>query len=183
MARIEAPVKQDGQVTGVGGLVFTDGVATTDDPAIIAYCTGAGYTVDGTAQDVSVPPPPDSRTIEPVVALGSPLRDAAVDPQPVDFLAPSNAGQADPHGPRAVNPELHASQGVAPVVPGEVFDDPAEQEAKEAAAVDAAASPPIEKPAGNAPTSEWQKYAVARGMSPEEAASHSRSELRDLYAD
>ncbi len=183
MVRIEARVKVNGTVTGVGGLVFTDGVATTDNQAIIDYCTSAGYTVDGTAQDVSVPPPPDSRTIEPVVVLGTPLRDAAVDPQPVDFLAPSNAGAADPHGPLAVNPEVHASQGVAPVVPGDVSGDPAQQEAKEAAAVGAAASPPIERPAGNATTAEWQEYAVSRGMSPEEAATHSRTELRDLYAD
>ena len=33
------------------------------------------------------------------VRVGTPIRDAAVDPQPGDFLAPVHAGQADPHGP------------------------------------------------------------------------------------
>ena len=31
--------------------------------------------------------------------VGTPIRDAAVDPRPGDFRAPVNAGQADPHGP------------------------------------------------------------------------------------
>lgn len=44
---------------------------------------------------------------EGVVRLGSPLRDAAVDPQPGDFLAPVNAGrpgpEGNPHGPHVVS--------------------------------------------------------------------------------
>lgn len=31
--------------------------------------------------------------------IGAPIRDAAVDPRPEDFIAPVNAGEADPHGP------------------------------------------------------------------------------------
>jgi hypothetical protein len=30
------------------------------------------------------------------------IRDAAVDPRPEDFLPPTNAGQANPHGPEVV---------------------------------------------------------------------------------
>lgn len=33
------------------------------------------------------------------VQIGARIRDAAVDPQPEDFLPPTNAGKADPHGP------------------------------------------------------------------------------------
>ena len=51
----------------------------------------------------------DSPTEAPVIAdpcdidrvgrLGGPLRDAAVDPGPGDFMAPVNAGQAHAHDP------------------------------------------------------------------------------------
>ncbi|MEK8108664.1 hypothetical protein NKG94_34520 [Micromonospora sp. M12] len=45
MARIEAPNKEyNGQI---GDAVFKDGVAETDDPAVIQYCQGAGYKVSG----------------------------------------------------------------------------------------------------------------------------------------
>ena len=33
------------------------------------------------------------------VQIGTPLRDASVDPQPDDYVVPTNAGEADPHGP------------------------------------------------------------------------------------
>lgn len=50
---------------------------------------------------------------------GTRLRDGAVDPAPGDFLGPSNAGEANPHGPSVVNPGLHGT-GERPVVPGPV---------------------------------------------------------------
>jgi hypothetical protein len=31
---------------GPGGLSFVDGSATSDSPAIVGYCQGAGYTVE-----------------------------------------------------------------------------------------------------------------------------------------
>jgi hypothetical protein len=34
-----------------------------------------------------------------VERIGTPLRDASVDPNPDGFLVPVNAGLADPHGP------------------------------------------------------------------------------------
>lgn len=33
------------------------------------------------------------------VQIGSKVRDAAVDPRPEDYIVPTNAGEADPHGP------------------------------------------------------------------------------------
>lgn len=65
--------------------------------------------------------------------LGTALRDAAVNPVAADFLTPTNAGSADPHGPLCVSPEIHGSQGVHPVTPGVVSSDPDVQEAAELA--------------------------------------------------
>lgn len=33
------------------------------------------------------------------IQIGTRARDAAVDPSPEDYVVPTNAGQADPHGP------------------------------------------------------------------------------------
>jgi hypothetical protein len=46
-------------------------------------------------EDAETPDPRDDRD----AVVGTPLRDAAVDPKPEDFLAPINAGEANPHGP------------------------------------------------------------------------------------
>lgn len=63
--------------------------------------------------------------------FGSPNRDAAVDPRPIDYLPPTNAGKADPHGPLVVAPGIHAV-GPAPIRPGNVHvDDPAQQAKEE----------------------------------------------------
>lgn len=124
MTKITAPVAQEGQVIGVGGLVFTDGVADTDDEAIIAYCENAGYGI-GNRKPVEAEPEPlvDSREVHAngPEMVGTPLRDASVDPHEDDYLAPVNAGKADPHGPLVVAPEIHNS-GRAPVVPGAVTE-------------------------------------------------------------
>lgn len=53
--RITAPVA-DYSGDGPGGLQFLDGVAETDDLAVIGYCQGAGYNV---APADDVPPEPD----------------------------------------------------------------------------------------------------------------------------
>lgn len=65
-----------------------------------------------------------------IVQLGTPLRDAAVDPRASDFLPPTHAGEAHPHSRMVVSPGLHAG-GHGPIAPGPVSKDPAEQEAKE----------------------------------------------------
>jgi hypothetical protein len=128
--KITAPVAQPGEVTGVGGLVFTDGVAETDNDAIIAYCEARRVRH---RQQQAEPPEPDtdetsigsvdSRELHangPEI-VGTPARDAAVDPHPDDYLAPINAGKADPHGPQVVAPEIHNS-GRGPHVPGAVTE-------------------------------------------------------------
>lgn len=125
MTKITAPSPVEGEVIGVGGLKFVDGVAETDDPAILAYAERHGYgignkkpTGDQTEEQ------PDSREVhaDGPVLVGGPLRDAAVDPRPEDYLPPTNAGKADPHGPLVVAPGIHAV-GPAPVAPGAVHED------------------------------------------------------------
>jgi hypothetical protein len=71
----------------------------------------------------------DARDVE-GERFGAPLRDAAVDPRPDDYLPPTNAGKADPHGPLVVAPGIHGV-GPAPIRPGAVSSDPAEQMAAE----------------------------------------------------
>ena len=74
--------------------------------------------------------------------VGTPLRDAAVDPRPTDFLAPSNAGAVgelgNPHGPHVISPGLHADESVRTIATGPVSSDKAAQEAKEASSLVAA---------------------------------------------
>lgn len=47
--------------------------------------------------------------------IGTPLRDAAVDPRPGDFLPPTNAGVpgplGNPHSRHVVAPEIEAAEG------------------------------------------------------------------------
>lgn len=140
--KITSPVEGFTGRTNVGSTVldFENGTATVDGdlpPGVIGYLQQAGYGIDGKTRSTSDEPArPDSRQVT-VEQVGAPLRDAAVDPQPGDFLAPTNAGQADPHGPTVVSPEVHASQGVRPVKPGDVHvDDPAEQDQAEKAHAD-----------------------------------------------
>lgn len=84
----------------------------------------------GDTRDQPVPDAYDPHR-NPVQQVGTPARDAAIDPRPEDFLAPTNAGEADPHGPEVVSPGLHGVEGVRPVRPGDVADEPDVQEADE----------------------------------------------------
>lgn len=129
MVRIFAPVRT---YNGIAANVrFTDGQADTDNAAAIAYFTRAGY---GIGRPAGAPAPEPRFEPQPAtVQLGTPLRDAAVDPMPQDFLPPTNAGEADPHGPLVVSPQLHGSE-TGPIRPGEVFvDDLPRQQAAETA--------------------------------------------------
>ena len=130
MAKVEAPNK-DYNGVGPGGAVFESGVAETDDEAALNYYRGAGYKVSGKVDHpVDLPEHPDPRDLTDEV-VGTRLRDAAVNPEPSDFLAPVNAGQDNPHGPAVVSPEIHAS-GPSGLRPGEVFvEDVAKQEKRE----------------------------------------------------
>lgn len=107
-------------------LEFKDGVAEYDGDlphGVRQYLVGAGYGIGSKKptqpEPATVPDPRDS-TIEQV---GTPLRDAAVDPEEGDFLPPTNAGKegeaGNPHGPNVVAPGIHAV-GTGPIVPGPV---------------------------------------------------------------
>lgn len=130
MAKVEAPNK-DYNGPGPGGVEFKNGVAEVDDESALNYYRSAGYTVSGEVESpVESPEPPDPREVTESV-VGTRLRDAAVDPKPEDFLAPLNAGEANPHGGEVVSPEIHAS-GPAGIRPGVVFvEDAAKQEKRE----------------------------------------------------
>lgn len=130
MAKVEAPNKEYNG-PGPGGVTFERGVAQVEDEAALNYYRAAGYKVGGeVASPTDSPEPVDPREVT-SVTVGSPLRDAAVDPAEGDFLAPVNAGDANPHGPEVVSPEIHAS-GPAGIRPGSVYvEDAAKQEKRE----------------------------------------------------
>ncbi len=178
MARVTAP---NPETNGIhAGVEFVSGVGETDNPGALAYFRAAGYSIDQPADAAERAASIDSRDVG-VVKVGTPLRDAAVDPRPGDYLAPSNAGEADPHGPLVVNPEIHG-EGPGPIVPGLVSDDPAVQDAIESAVseavkvrgvsvplVTAAAAipdPPTEpeRPAKSASAADWRAYAESQGV-------------------
>ena len=137
MAKVEAPNK-DYNGPGPGGVVFENGAAETDDENALNYYRSAGYKVSGKVESPveDAPEPPDPREVTSEV-VGTRLRDAAVDPEPSDFLAPLNAGKDNPHGSSVVSPEIHAS-GPSGIRPGEVFvEDVDKQEEREKAFADA----------------------------------------------
>lgn len=126
----------------IGGVEFKDGVGEVDEgnTAVLAYFRRKGYGIGKPARKPDQAESPDPREVS-NLRSGTPLRDAAVDPKPGDFLPPTNAGEANPHGPLVVAPQIHAAeQGPKPIVAGAVPADPADQEAKETAAVKQAAS-------------------------------------------
>lgn len=59
MARIVAPTPFTG--AGVGGVEFVDGVAETDNHAVIEYCRGAGYVIEGANVPAEQKPAPAPR--------------------------------------------------------------------------------------------------------------------------
>jgi hypothetical protein len=195
MATIKAPNRDyNGQI---GDVVFKDGVAETDNKAVLAYCRGAGYEVDGVTENPAALPHASGDSSRTHETLGTPLRDAAVDPKPGDFLAPVNAGKADPHGPEVVSPEIHAAPGPTPLVPGPVLDDPASQQARESAAAaqalieqhpagevaQALADNQPEQPAGNASQAEWATWVITQHpeLEPDSVRAMKRDDLRDTY--
>jgi hypothetical protein len=154
MARITTPVPgYSGQ--GPGNLHFNNGVAETDDEAIIAYCRGAGYGIDGEPPKREQPQPPDPREVTDTV-IGAPVRDAAVDPRPGDFRAPVNAGQANPHGPDVYAPGLPGG-GLQPTAPPPDPDDTGiahgDSEINQA-------GPDAPPPAQSAPVAEWRQWVL-----------------------
>lgn len=140
---ITAPASSDmpGDISTVYGptrVTFTDGVARVDDlpEGLRNYFLAAGYNVDG--DEAAPQPAPDIVDARDATGelVGTALRDAAVDPRAGDFLAPVNAGDADPHGPLVVSPGIH-NEGDRAVRPGVVSSDPAVQQAAEKATAEA----------------------------------------------
>lgn len=145
--RVLAPNREfAGQVAGIQ---FDHGKASFDregNEGAYQYFVSAGYEVDGDVRND--PPAAYNRAVEPAAAApgtpgnedgitrGPTAKDAAVvknaaGPMSDAFLPPTNAGEADPHGPAVVSPGLHAVPP-APIRPGEVYvDDAARQEAAE----------------------------------------------------
>ena len=154
MTAVKSPIEGFTGTTVVGSttLHFEDGVAEVKDApeGVLGYLRNHGYTVDGkTVELPKEPEPVDSRDVT-EEQFGSKLRDAAVDPDPDDFLAPINAGKADPHSPKVVAPQLHAAKE-QPVRPGEVSDDADTQDKAESEhAADLFTAEP-KKPARKAP--------------------------------
>lgn len=198
MAVIHSPVKGF-TGGGPGGIRFEDGRAETDDPRVIAYCRNAGYGINKAAPEPPAPPEPADPREHGTEHGGTRLRDAAVDPEPGDFLPPTNAGKDNPHGSTVVAPGIHAAPP-APIHPGPVPGEPEEQaaqetalaaevltagaDAREAAAEAAEGNPQPEKaPARSAPKAAWVDYAVARGMAREDAESSTKDELVERFGE
>lgn len=126
----------------VGTVTFDQGVATVDEGSPeLAYFRRRGYGIGARAENPVLPYDKLEPTVDGEIVdarsygeqhwSGRPLRDAAVDPAPSDFLPPTNAGDANPHGPSVVAPEIHAS-GPAGIRPGNTHvDDVKRQEAAE----------------------------------------------------
>lgn len=150
MTKIQSPIEGfSGDTTfGVTKLKFENGAAEAKDvpEGVLSYLRSKGFTVDGKTIDLPEPPEPvDSRDVS-ENQLGSKLRDAAVDPQPEDFLPPVNAGKADPHGPKVVAPQIHAAKE-QPVRPGKVSDDNKVQEKAESEYPAEALAEPVKRAA------------------------------------
>ncbi len=137
MTKVKVYAPNKGYNGRTGDVVFTDGVAeVAEDARELGYFREAGYGIGGRPDAPSDPEAnvqwPDPHTHKDDT-FGSPLRDAAVDPLPSDYLPPINAGKFHPHSSKVVAPGIHAV-GPAPIRPGEVFvDDAAKQEAAETA--------------------------------------------------
>ncbi|RBY94086.1 hypothetical protein DQ244_01620 [Blastococcus sp. TBT05-19] len=94
-----------------------------------------------------------------VEQVGAPLRDAAVDPQPGDFLPPTNAGAADPHGPAVLAIEVGSLEYQRRVA-----------ERRAAELPDAAAG-----------VEEWRTYAIGRGADRHWAEAQTVPQLREVF--
>lgn len=189
MTKIYAPNPEYRGVSA--GVQFKSGVGETDDPAALSYFANAGYGIGEYKAPPSQTPVVDARDVSQPIPLGTRLRDAAVDPRPGDFLAPINAGEADPHGPLVVSPGIHALE-TGPIVAGPVaVTDPALQDAKESAVdedtfVDGepgGATASIDQPPASASKATWVEFAVGRGIVREEAEAMTKAELQQRLAE
>ena len=182
----------------VAGVAFSKGVAEVDPKehaAAIGYFRRRGYGIGKAAKvEPDRPERVDAREAT-RRTVGTPLRDAAVDPEKGDFLAPINAGKEDPHGPKVVSPEIH-HEGPKGIKPGEVHvGEPAEQQRDERAlaqavlierqphgiAVAEASDDAPSMPARSASQKAWAAWAVSQGADAAEAEAATRKELIERH--
>lgn len=183
----------------VAGVAFSKGVAEVDPKehaAAIGYFRRRGYGIGkAKAEQPSQPQRPVDAREAARQTVGTPLRDAAVDPKKGDFLAPINAGKEDPHGPAVVSPEIH-HPGPKGIKPGDVHvGEPAEQERDERAlaqavlierqphpaAVADASDEAASMPSRSASQKAWADWAVSQGADAAEAEAATRKELIERY--
>jgi hypothetical protein len=179
--QITAPEPTLGQVDmhfGQSTIRFYDGVAEVDfeiNDGLASYLRVNGYGVGDrparTPEDttIAVSDPREDK----VTLVGTPLRDAAVDPRPEDYLPPINAGNDNPHGLTVVAPGIHGV-GPGPIAPGTV-GSAAYQQAKEsdiakAVLVDGSSSSEVMDPAAVVALAEYDltKNGQAQELTPEE---------------
>ena len=95
---------------------------------------------------MTVPDPRDAAYDDELI--GTPLRDAAVNPQAKDFLGPTNAGvvgpNGNPHGNTVVNPQVRDSRNPIPGTVG----TPAQQETAAYADLNARLPSTVTQPPG-----------------------------------
>lgn len=169
---IYSPV--EGFTGTVAGVDFADGTGETDDLQALAYFARQGYGIDESATVETGAE--KTENVRPQVQAGTPLRDAAVDPQSDDYLAPADTAEAQ------VSPHVHGDEaGAKPIVSGDVPGDPSTQDVKETVATVEATDTTPEEPAGNAPTDEWQAYALASGATEADIEGLGRNELREQF--
>lgn len=116
----------------VGDVRFEGGVASVPaDHASMGYFRKRGYGIGSPVENPVLPydkmePTANGKVVDArevtEAAFGSRLRDAAVDPASTDFLPPTNAGKANPHGPSVVAPQIHAD-GPKGIKPGDAHVD------------------------------------------------------------
>jgi hypothetical protein len=188
----------------VAGVQFFEGNASvaSNNRAAMDYFKRAGY---GIGQPAAQQVAPITATYhqQTGVVLGTPLRDASVQPRASDYLPPTNAGHADPHGPLVVAPGIHGLE-TKPIRPGDVaVDNPDQQNVDETelaqriyvdgepvpeviqqigALAQAYALPAVAGPDDAPPTraskADWVAYAVARGMAEDDANDMSKADLQ-----
>ncbi|MEA2676400.1 MAG: hypothetical protein QOJ81_541 [Chloroflexota bacterium] len=193
----------------VGNAQFANGVAHVEEAlsvAEMAYFRRAGYGIG--APPPAVPEKPAPYVPEaPAMVRGPESLDAAVQPNaggPVSdaYLPPTNAGEADPHGPLVVSPGIHGV-GPGPIRPGEVYiDDVARQEKEEteldelvlvegapatiASAIDeegdaSDAAKAAAGPARSATKAAWVDFAVSRGADRDAAEDMTKAALIEQH--
>ena len=183
------------------GVAFSKGVGEMDSDDKLArsfferHGYGIGKKVETTTSRERALQAHAEATTGPHHPAASRLRDASVNPEKRDFLPPTNAGEADPHGPMVVSPEIH-HDGPKGLKPGDVHVDDTDRQAadetelarrvlvegepKTEAALEVVGAP-TEAPAKSASQKAWAAWAISQGADAAEAEAATRKELIERY--